>query len=142
MKFYVKRIQKLIPPLISDNYSTLQITRLFFTASDEHLCSTSEIFSCEYRVKDSSGKYKWFRTKGQVESRENGKTIINGVMHDITSEKMKEIELPDARAQFNLIAKTPLTGEFLYINRKLCSYLSHIQYHRDAKVKRRLEDIP
>jgi len=49
----------------------------------------SEIYECEYRIKDKSGNWKWFQDRGRVTQRdEQGRAILAaGIVFDITGQK-------------------------------------------------------
>ena len=54
-------------------------------------------FVSEYRVRDRSGAWRWFRDEGTPGRDENGRTVLSGVVTDITERKTVERELERSR---------------------------------------------
>lgn len=55
------------------------------------------IYESEQRLRQKSGHYKWFETKGRVAADENGEAIqMSGLIMDITDRKEMETSLSDA----------------------------------------------
>lgn len=61
---------------------------------NKHLAGETPYYSCEYRILDKSGNYKWFQTRGKLLSDAYGKHIrFAGSMIDITELKATELKL-------------------------------------------------
>ncbi len=68
----------------------------------------SEIYECEYRIKDKSGNWKWFQDRGRVTQRdEQGRAILAaGIVFDITDKKAREENLLSELEKTQLQAQT------------------------------------
>ncbi|MDZ7816388.1 MAG: PAS domain-containing protein [Planctomycetota bacterium] len=62
-------------------------------AMRDHLSGKKKLYEVEYRIKTSSGEYKWFYDRGSVtDYDEDGKpTRLKGIVFDITSRKRAEM---------------------------------------------------
>jgi signal transduction histidine kinase len=60
-----------------------------------HLRGESDIFETSYRVLDTSGEWRWLRSRGRVVEREEGGRALRvaGTVSDVTALKLSEIEL-------------------------------------------------
>jgi ligand-binding sensor domain-containing protein/signal transduction histidine kinase len=60
-----------------------------------HLRGESDIFESSYRVLDTSGEWRWLRSRGRVVEREEGGRALRvaGTVSDVTALKLSEIEL-------------------------------------------------
>jgi two-component system cell cycle sensor histidine kinase/response regulator CckA len=64
-------------------------------AMRDHLEGRAETYEVEYRIKTSSGSYKWFRDVGAITEKDekNGAAQVIGIVEDITKRKEAELEL-------------------------------------------------
>ena len=64
-------------------------------AMQDHIDGKSDKYDVDYRIKTSTGDYKWFRDIGKiVKSDENGKPVrVTGLVTDISEMKKNEEEL-------------------------------------------------
>jgi len=64
-------------------------------AMRDHLEGRAETYEVEYRIKTSSGSYKWFRDIGAITEKDekNGAARVIGIVEDITKRKEAELEL-------------------------------------------------
>lgn len=55
-----------------------------------------ETYDCQYRIKNSDGEYLWFHDVGKISIIDKENIIITGVVKDITTTKLLEINLKEA----------------------------------------------
>lgn len=55
-----------------------------------------DTYECQYRIKNSEGEYLWFHDSGKISHKDNEKIIVTGVIKDITTTKLLEINLKEA----------------------------------------------
>ena len=88
-------------------------------------------FRAEYRMYAKDGRIVWFRDEA-VPDAEHGRTLVQGVMFDITERKDVEQQLRDAEAQYrDLVERIPTitymedpnTGRFTYVSPQVTSFL-------------------
>lgn len=64
------------------------------TILKDHLAGKTTEYLCEYRVKESSGKYLWILTRGKALFDENGIAVrMAGSFTDVTADKMRELQI-------------------------------------------------
>ncbi len=65
-------------------------------AMRNHLEKKVDTYNCEYRIQNIKGEYLWFHDIGKVVYKSNEKTIIAGVIIEITQKKHAEEKLREA----------------------------------------------
>lgn len=61
---------------------------------EDHLTGKTTEYLCEYRVKESSGKYLWILTRGKALFDENGIAVrMAGSFTDVTADKMRDLQI-------------------------------------------------
>ncbi len=109
--------------------------------------SKGKNFDVKYRIKDSQGKWRWFRDLSIGRSAHGAETIIEGIAFDITltvqsEELIKEKEML-YRALFEknhsvMLLIDPKTGQIVNANPAACSYYG---YSNDELVNMKISDI-
>jgi two-component system, chemotaxis family, CheB/CheR fusion protein len=61
-----------------------------------HLEGKTDIYECQYRIKNIKGNYQWFQDIGKIISKENDNIIISGIVIEVTNKKQTELMLLDA----------------------------------------------
>ena len=96
----------------------------------------NETFRVEYRIRTAKGDIKWVRGQGQAISDESNEILyLDGVVFDITEQKMAEIELAKAVEKVNLILESAgegvigvdLHGKTSFINTSATKMLGYSQ---------------
>jgi len=63
-------------------------------------------FEVEYRIDNKSGELKWFFERGRPIRGDNGKpSYIDGIIFDITKQKVTELKLKESEAKYRLITE-------------------------------------
>ncbi len=62
-----------------------------------HLSGKSEKYECQYRMKNADGYYQWFHSIGKIVSKNPNQNIVSGFVIEITSKKLNEIQLLEAK---------------------------------------------
>ncbi len=77
------------------------------TAMENHLSGKAEKYIAEYRIKTSSGSYKWFRDIGGVTRRDkDGRPlVVTGVVLDISDAKANEKKVQKSVLEKNVLLK-------------------------------------
>ncbi len=98
------------PPYISfwDSLLHPEDTERVWNAINEHFEGRTEHFESEYRIKRSSGQYRWSLDRGRVLQRndEGRASRMAGTCFDITSHKRAESVLRQTEARFRAIVET------------------------------------
>jgi len=64
----------------------------------EHIKGDTDIYEVDYRIKNKTGEYRWFKDIGKITEREkeNGTLKIIGIVQDITRQKLAEQKLRES----------------------------------------------
>jgi len=65
-------------------------------AMRNHLSGKSERYECQYRILNARGTYQWFQDVGQVVFRDEQRTLVAGIVIEVTHKKLMEIQLMEA----------------------------------------------
>ncbi|MBN8517181.1 PAS domain S-box protein [Accumulibacter sp.] len=109
-----------------------------------HLDGHSSNFSIEFRMRTSSGDWKWINGRGKVSQRDAKQRALRvvGTHVDIHARKLAEEELQLSRFAIDrasvAIAWARADGRYLYANREMCRILG---YHRDELLQMRVVDV-
>ncbi len=63
------------------------------------------VFDIEYRFKQMNGDWRWFRRRSRPSEMSDGRVLWNGVIIDVTDQKMVELQLIDALKEKDLLIK-------------------------------------
>lgn len=87
-----------------------------FIEKNTQAAQTMTVLRIEFRIVTASGKVKWIALTSSPMSRDEGGMITwNGVMIDVTAEKLVEEELRIANERFSRMAKTLPVGLYDYV---------------------------
>lgn len=87
-----------------------------FVEKNTHAAQTMTVLRIEFRIVTPSGKVKWIALTSSPMSRDEGGMITwNGVMIDVTAEKLVEEELSAANERFSRMVKTLPVGLYDYV---------------------------
>lgn len=56
-------------------------------AMQNHLDGKTELYKCDYRIKNINGQYLWFRDIGKITKKQKGQIVLNGIVSNITASK-------------------------------------------------------
>jgi len=86
----------------------------------DHLDGKKKLYEVEYRIKNKSGKYKWFYDRGAIveHNKQIKQIVVKGLVFDITDKKNVEIELKKMNTNLERIIEDR-TKELLELNEKL-----------------------
>lgn len=79
---------------------------LAMQSMNNHLKGITEEYAIDYRIRDVSGNYHWYRDVGKITQRYDDKKpkILTGVVMDITKNKLSEEVIRKSEAQYRLLA--------------------------------------
>ncbi|MEM9541638.1 MAG: PAS domain S-box protein [Cyanobacteria bacterium P01_E01_bin.42] len=83
-----------------------------FNAAIEESAQTLNGFYQEYRVVTPSGKVKWLQVISQPERQEDGETVWDGLVIDVSDRKAFEAALLESEERFRLVCEQ--TGQLVY----------------------------
>lgn len=97
------------------------------TAITEHFKGKTPYYSCEYRLKNKNGEYKWFYCRGKALRNSENKIIrFAGSLSDITEKKEKDLKLENSYHKLETIYK-----ELSSTQRKLKHQYSELKIYED-----------
>lgn len=62
-----------------------------------HIAGKKDTYDCQYRIKDSTGNYKWFKDVGKISHKDGKNIVVTGIVIDITQIKEAEQKLIEAQ---------------------------------------------
>jgi two-component system CheB/CheR fusion protein len=66
-------------------------------AMQKHIDGKADHYECEYRIQNGEGKYQWFQDIGKIVFQSEEKTLISGIVLEITQKKKGELLLIEAK---------------------------------------------
>ncbi|WP_017296573.1 PAS domain S-box protein [Nodosilinea nodulosa] len=136
----IERITGLTPEAMLQNPNLLQDSlieedRLMREQLTQQSIETLSLFEMQMRARNVAGELRWLSVVSVPRRLEDGSTVWDGVVVDITSLKQAEVALRNNEELFRSafddapigIALISPAGEFLKVNRYLCNLLGYSQ---------------